>query len=58
LLSVRIVHPDRPKPLPLLTLLVAGVIWRVVQLSPPSVEVATTSGCDVPGTPRNAAEQM
>src|SRR4051812_1546706 len=44
-LSVRIVQPERPKPLVLLALFVEGLIWFVVHLSPPSVEVATTSGC-------------
>jgi hypothetical protein len=51
------VHPDRPNPFWLLTLLVAGVTCWVVHRSPPSVEVATVNGCDVPGTPRKAAEQ-
>src|SRR6266545_4573496 len=57
LLSVRIVQPDRPKPWGVTGLLVAGVIWCVVQLSPPSVDVATTSGCDLNVGLRKAAEQ-
>ena len=41
-----------PEALGVTGLLVAGVIWWSVQVSPLSVEVATLSGCDRPGTPR------
>jgi hypothetical protein len=51
---VRIVHPERPKPWGVMGLLVAAVIWWVVQLS--LVEAATTSGWERPGTPRKAPE--
>src|SRR5215510_11350893 len=45
LLSVRTVHPDRPKPcLVLKGLLLAVVTCFGVQVDPPSVEVATISG--------------
>src|SRR6058998_1588667 len=45
-LSVRTVQPERPKPCFVLKgLLLAAVTCLCVQVSPPSVEVATTSGC-------------
>jgi hypothetical protein len=44
-LSVRIVHPERPKPFfGLNGVFVASVTCRSLQVSPPSVEVATRSG--------------
>jgi hypothetical protein len=49
------VQPDRPKPFRLLMLLVAGVIWWLVQVSPPLAEVATISGWEIPGGLRKAA---
>jgi hypothetical protein len=54
---VRTVQPERPKPLRLLVLFVAGVTWCCVQLSPPLREVRTSSGwlLDVALLPRKAA---
>jgi hypothetical protein len=53
--SVRMVQPERPKPLRLLMLFVAGVTCFWFQLSPPSRDVRTSSGWLVPMTPRNPA---